>query len=131
MKFKISLLLLITIFYTKSFIHAEETDSPSDPPFMVLQEDFWVKETLNRMSLDEKIAQLMMITVYPRQSEADKDNIISEIVKHQPKGILVMQGSPVKTARWINEFQINSKVPLLVAIDGEWGLSMRIDSTIK
>lgn len=131
MKFKISLLLLITIFYTKSFIHAEETDSPSDPPFMVLQEDFWVKETLNRMSLDEKIAQLMMITVYPRQSEADKDNIISEIVKHQPGGILVMQGSPVKTARWINEFQINSKVPLLVAIDGEWGLSMRIDSTIK
>ena len=36
-----------------------------------------------------------------------------------------------KTARWINEFQSVSSLPLLVAIDGEWGPAMRIDSTIR
>ena len=41
-----------------------------------------------------------------------------------------MQGTPVKTASWIKQFQAASETPLLVAIDGEWGPAMRIDSTI-
>lgn len=41
-----------------------------------------------------------------------------------------MQGSPVKTADRINRFQEASKVPLLIAIDGEWGIAMRMDSVM-
>ncbi len=86
---------------------------------------------MGKMTVDEKIAQLLMVTAYPKQSESSKDEMINSIRKYKPGGVLVMQGSPVKTARWINEFQQNSAVPLFIAIDGEWGLSMRTDSTIK
>ncbi|MFW6309807.1 MAG: glycoside hydrolase family 3 N-terminal domain-containing protein [Prolixibacteraceae bacterium] len=93
--------------------------------------DEWVNDQLEQLSTEEKIAQLMMITVYPEQNEAAKGAVINTIRQYKPGGILVMQGTPVKTAIWINEFQQISNIPLLVAIDGEWGLSMRMDSTIR
>ena len=104
--------------------------SAGDPPFLKFMNDDWVNAQLDSLTLEDQIAQLMIITVYPKQSDAAKDKIIEEIKKGNPGGILVMQGTPVKTARWINEFQENSATPLLVAVDGEWGLSMRIDSTM-
>lgn len=101
-----------------------------DPPFLKFLNDKWVNTQMESLTLDEQISQLMMITVYPRQGDKEKNIILQEIKTLKPGGILVMQGSPVKTASWINEFQKNSTTPLLVAIDGEWGLSMRIDSTM-
>jgi beta-N-acetylhexosaminidase len=131
MTYKYLFLIIPVIFSLSTGLKPAEKTVDEDPPFLILSEDHWVKEKLGTMSLDEKIAQLMMITVYPRQTEADKERTIRLIRNYNPGGILVMQGSPVKTATWINQFQENSKIPLLVAIDGEWGLSMRIDSTIQ
>jgi beta-glucosidase-like glycosyl hydrolase/CubicO group peptidase (beta-lactamase class C family) len=102
-----------------------------DPPFLNYLHDDWVEEQLNNFSLEEKIGQLIMISAYPREEELDKNEIIEKIKKYNLGGILTMQGPPLKTAKWINEFQQNSKIPLLIAIDGEWGLSMRIDSTVR
>lgn len=102
-----------------------------EPPFIPFKNDVWVEEKLQSLSLDDKIAQLMIVTVYPKQNEASKDFMLDIVKNVKPGGILVMQGTPVKTVRWINEFQSVSKVPLLVAIDGEWGPAMRIDSTIQ
>jgi beta-N-acetylhexosaminidase len=120
---------ILTIFLTL-FIFLNEIFA-SDPPFLMYLNDPWVNAQLERMSLEEKIAQLMMLTAYPKQNEASKLKMLDQIKTHKPGGILVMQGSPVKTATWINEFQQYSKIPLLIAIDGEWGLAMRIDSTIE
>lgn len=131
MKPGIFLLLFLILFVSLSTLYAEENQQEGQPPFLLLAEDFWVKEILDSLTLEEKIAQLMMVTVYPRQGEADKTDLINTVRNYKPGGILVMQGSPVKTARWINDLQENSEVPLLVAIDGEWGLSMRIDSTMR
>ena len=102
-----------------------------DPPFVAYKNDYWVTEQLEKMTLDEKIAQLMIITAFPNQNEAGKSKVIDQIKAFHPGGILIMQGSPVKTAELINQFQEASKTPLLIAIDGEWGPGMRIDSTIK
>lgn len=102
-----------------------------DADFKKYLTDAWVNSQLEALTLEEKIAQLMMITVYPNQNETSKDKSARLIEKWNPGGILVMQGSPSKTAGWINYFQEKAKTPLLVAIDAEWGLSMRIDSTIS
>ncbi len=109
----------------------EEPAIPDDPPFMGLTADFWVKEKMERMTAGEKIAQLMMVPVFPRQGEAVLKEKTEQIRRLKPGGILVMQGSPVKTVRWINRLQEHSEVPLLVAVDAEWGLPMRIDSTMR
>lgn len=119
------LLLLIFSFYGNLNAFS------SDPPFLEFLNDEWVNEKMLELSTEEKIAQLMMITAYPTQNENSKNDIINQLKKYKPGGILTMQGDPVKTANWINDLQDNSILPLLIAVDGEWGLSMRIDSTIR
>ncbi len=122
---KIILGIILIAFFTPERIRATE------PPFLKYLNDPWVDTQLKNMSLEEKIAQLMMITAYPEQNDASKMNTLEDIKNYKPGGVLVMQGTPVKTTTWINEFQKSSKIPLLIAIDGEWGLSMRIDSTLE
>ena len=124
MNFNLKTCLLICLF-AAFFV---QRTTAADPPFLKYRSDPWVLEKLGSLSLEEKIAQLMMITVYPEQNDASKLKTLGLIGKYKPGGILVMQGSPLKTAQWINEFQLQSKIPLLVAIDGEWGASMRIDN---
>jgi beta-glucosidase-like glycosyl hydrolase/CubicO group peptidase (beta-lactamase class C family) len=116
--------LLLTAFWFN--LNAQQ-----EPPFQNYKTDKWVAEQLGKMNLDEKIAQLMTITIYPEQGELSKNKALEQIKLYKPGGILVMQGKPVESAKWINEFQQISKIPLLVAIDGEWGMSMRIDSVMK
>jgi len=117
-------ILFIIILAAQNSVRAEE------PPFLNYRNDPWVEEQIQALTLEEKIAQLMLVTVYPKQNESSKDLMLKTVKNVKPGGILVMQGEPTKTARWINEFQAVSSLPLLVAVDGEWGPAMRIDSTI-
>ena len=112
------------------FIFAQSVTRAEEPPFIKFKHDPWVEAKLQTLSLEEKIAQLMLVTVYPTQNETSKNYMLETIRHLQPGGILTMQGGPTKTAQWINEFQAVSSLPLLVAVDGEWGPAMRIDSTI-
>ena len=41
-----------------------------EPPFLKYKDDAWVNQQLQAFTLEEKIAQLMMITVYPTQNDA-------------------------------------------------------------
>ncbi|HSH19821.1 MAG TPA: glycoside hydrolase family 3 N-terminal domain-containing protein, partial [Draconibacterium sp.] len=122
--FSFIVFLIFTVFKVSVF-------AGNEPPFLKFKTDIWVNEQLGKMTLEEKIAQLMTISVYPNQGNESKNRVLEQIKLHKPGGILIMQASPVESAKWINEFQQTSKVPILVAIDGEWGLSMRIDSVMK
>ncbi|HPY81143.1 MAG TPA: glycoside hydrolase family 3 N-terminal domain-containing protein, partial [Bacteroidales bacterium] len=90
--------------------------------------DNWAKKELEKMTLEEKIAQLMMIRVYSNKDGKYEQDIIDEIAKFQPGGVCFFQGGPVRQINLTNRLQKVSKIPLLVAIDGEWGPSMRLDS---
>lgn len=102
-----------------------------DIPFAAFLDDSWVNSTLGKMTQEEKIGQLIMLTAYPNQGVAQKKILIDLIKKYKPGGILIMQGSPYETAKLINDLQAASTVPLLIAIDGETGLGFRLDSTIS
>ncbi len=80
------------------------------------------------LSPKEKIAQLLMIPVYGNKTMKHIRKISEYITDYGVGGIIVMQGSPLKFTSYINYFQKLSKIPLLVSIDGEWGVSMRWDS---
>lgn len=125
MSFDIKFLLVFLLLLNISNLKAAE------PPFLKFKNDSWVNETLKKMTLEEKIAQLMMIPAFPELGDSNKTKVQQQIDLYKPGGILVMQGSPVETTKWINDFQQQSKTPLLIATDGEWGLSMRIDSVMK
>lgn len=102
-----------------------------DPPFLRSVAEAWVDSVFNSLKDEERIAQLFMIDVHPEQGERHYREIESLIRKYNIGGIILFQGSPAQYARLTNRFQRIARTPLLTAMDGEWGLSMRTDSTIK
>lgn len=91
----------------------------------------WVDSLYRSMTIDEKIGQLFMIAAYSNKDESHQKAIEKLITDYKVGGIIFFQGGPVRQAILTNRYQASSKVPLFIAIDGEWGLSMRIDSTYR
>lgn len=87
----------------------------------------WVDSVYNSLSLEERIGQLYMASIWS-QNDREADSVRKWIDKYHIGG-LISKGGPVKQAKLTNEFQQKSKVPLLVGMDAEWGLAMRLDST--
>ena len=89
----------------------------------------WVDRQLNNMTLDEKIGQVFTVAAYTKD-ELDNTTKISEYIdKYHIGGVVFSKGNPYKQANITNRFQGESKTPLLIAMDAEWGLAMRLDST--
>ena len=107
---------------------AQESTSPLETSDVELQKS-WVDSTYNSLSLKEKIGQLYMVQVFSNQDLATKKTILNQITTHHIGGIIYSNGGPVRQAQLNNELQAASKIPLLVGMDAEWGLSMRLDST--
>ena len=93
----------------------------------------WADSVIKTLTPDERIAQLIMV----RLSSIDtRTRIVSfydttverDIKKFNIGGICLFQGGPVKQANLVNYFQSIAKTPILIAIDGETGLGMRMDS---
>ncbi len=100
------------------------------PPFLKI-ESSWVDSTLKSMSLKQKIAQLIMYPVYSNKDEQHASSIEKLVDKYGIGGVIYMQGGPVRQVILNNRLQALSKIPLLTSIDGEWGVSMRLDSVLK
>ena len=84
-----------------------------------------VDSLINAMTIDEKIGQLFMIRAFSHNDAQNINLVKSQIKKYKPGGICFFQGSPEKQASLTNEYQKLSSIPMLISIDGEWGLGMR------
>lgn len=91
----------------------------------------WVESTFKKMNRREKIAQLFMLRAQTNKGIAFQDSVAHLIEKLQVGGLVFFQGGPARQAELINRYQASVKVPLLIAMDGEWGLGMRLDSTMS
>jgi len=103
----------------------------SNYPFYLESSVKWVDSVFKGMSAEEKITQLMMIRVLSNKPLRYEDSISQAVKKYRVGGLIFFQGGPVRQAKMTNRYQSEAKVPLLIAIDGEWGLGMRLDSTIS
>ena len=95
------------------------------------KENKWVDSLYRSMTIDEKIGQLFMIAGYSNKDESHQKTIEKLVTDYKVGGIIFFQGGPVRQANLTNRYQASSKIPLFIAIDGEWGLSMRLDSTYR
>jgi len=110
----------------------------------------WVDSVFNSLTLEERIGQLLMIRVHTDQKVSQErvhdvlinkilsdeeltyfDSIINLIEKYNVGGVAFFKGYPHRQVSKTNLFQKHTKVPLFIAMDAEWGLNMRLDSTIK
>ncbi|PKP39099.1 MAG: hypothetical protein CVT98_03300, partial [Bacteroidetes bacterium HGW-Bacteroidetes-15] len=91
----------------------------------------WVDSVMNSLTLREKIAQLFMVAAYSNKDQ-NHINEISELVKDEKiGGLCFFQGGPVRQANLTNLYQSLANVPLIISMDAEWGLGMRLDSTLS
>ena len=95
----------------------------------------WVDSVFKTLSPDEQIAQLMVVRLSTIDSRTKTvtffDSAVTELVKQYNIGsICLFQGSPVKQATMINGLQAIAKTPLLVTIDAEWGVGMRMTDSV-
>lgn len=91
----------------------------------------WVDSVFHSLSKKEKIAQLMVIRAHSNLGEDHINSVIEQIQKYNVGALCFFQGGPVRQANLTNLYQSLAKTPLLVTIDGEWGLGMRLDSVTK
>ena len=89
---------------------------------------------LKKMSVDEKIGQIIQIGINPRFANQDSDyykELQRQVVENKLGGIILF-GAPIyETVHLVNRMQENAKIPLLIAIDAETGIGMRYQDAIN
>ncbi len=118
--------LLYLFFFISLMVNGQFGPNTSQDSLEQLQ---WVETRYQALSLEEKIGQLFMIIAQSDQGPQAADKIKKLIIEHGIGGVIFSTGGPVRQAHLTNEFQATSKLPLLIGMDAEWGLSMRLDST--
>ncbi len=91
----------------------------------------WVTTTFKKLRTKHKIAQLFFVRSHTNLSKSYQDSVGKVIRKERLGGVVFFQGGPARQVIRTNDYQAKSRIPLLIASDGEWGLGMRLDSTIS
>ncbi len=110
--------------------HYTEKQETYYPAFMY-SDDQWADSILNQMTVEEKIGQLFMVAAYSNKTEEEYASLEYYIKQYHLGGLIFFQGDPATQINLTNRYQAAAKYPLLIGIDAEWGLGMRLDSTIS
>ncbi len=124
------LVLIISSAFMKPLPNDVVTVNENAPPFLE-GPTYWADSIFNTLTPDERIGQLFMVAAYSNKDSSHIKKIQELISNSKIGGLIFMQGGPLRQAELINSYQKLSKIPLMVSIDGEWGLAMRLDSTVK
>ena len=116
--------LIFLIFSGKCF-------AKNDPPFYSEPGALWADSILKNLTREERIAQLIMVAAWSNKDSTHIKDVRKQITNWGIGGLIFFQGGPVREALLTNDYQKISKVPLFIGMDAEWGLAMRLDSTIR
>ena len=133
--FNFSIILgVFTFFISANNLHyyspKQNLISPKSSDFKQKQA-LWADSVLATMTLEQKIGQLFMIAAFSNRNENDYRRVEEQIRKYHIGGVIFFQGNPLKQAELTNRYQSAATIPLLIGIDGEWGLGMRLDDAFS
>ena len=97
-----------------------------DPEFVQYMHSPWVDSVFNSLSLKEQIGQMIFVELRP----SNPSTIVKALDDAQNLGVggaVLFKSTLPEAAALTNGLQQASKTPMLIAIDGEWGLGMRLD----
>ena len=69
-----------------------------------------------------------MVATYSNRDDKHYQEIDRLITEYNIGGLIFFQGGPYRQAQLNNRYQGKAKVPLMIAMDAEWGVGMRLDS---
>jgi beta-glucosidase-like glycosyl hydrolase/CubicO group peptidase (beta-lactamase class C family) len=120
--FSVCLLSLCIAFYSQA-------QEPIPQPFK--GDTAWVQAKMQSLTLDEKLGQLFMVAAYSNKGEAHKNQILQLVKNEAVGGLIFFQGTPKQQALLTNFYNQAANTPLWIAMDAEWGLSMRLSQSFK
>ncbi|MBA3900854.1 MAG: serine hydrolase, partial [Bacteroidetes bacterium] len=123
------LFFIVSNFVPFEFSCISSTFAQQPPNFLLNPQ--WADSVFNKLSPDERIAQLFMVAAYSNKDQKHVDEITKLVKEYKIGGLIFFQGGPLRQANLTNYYESLAKVPLMVSIDGEWGLAMRLDSTVQ
>lgn len=122
--------LIVGFLFTALISHSSQAQR-NIPCFESVEARNWADSVYKTMSYYEKMGQLFMVDAFSNKDVAHVAQITHLIDSFKIGGLIFFQGGPIRQANLTNFYQSRSKIPLMIGIDGEWGLSMRLDSTIR
>lgn len=120
------LLFLLLLFIVSYHVVAQPANKTVPLPKPVSEKNNWVDSVYNSLTLNQKIGQLFMIAAYSGGEKYNQPLIEKLINENGIGGLIFMQGTPIAQAEQCNRYQLQSKVPLFIGMDAEWGLGMRL-----
>ncbi|MDH5397503.1 MAG: serine hydrolase [Cyclobacteriaceae bacterium] len=95
------------------------------------KEAHWVDSVMSGLSVRDKIAQMVVIRALSDQGADYEDSLVQMVEKYKVGGITFFQGEVESQVRFTNRLQQASSIPIMISIDAEWGLGMRLRNTMS
>lgn len=92
-------------------------------------ESRWVDSVYNSLTLEQRVAQLICL----RANQPDKpfyEDVAKYIKQYNIGGVCFFRADAEAQVNQTNAWQAIAKTPLMVSIDAEWGLAMRVKKTL-
>ena len=93
-------------------------------------EDRWVDSVYNTLTLEQRVGQLFNLRANDPNKEFN-DYIDDYIERYNVGGVTFFRTDAEKLLKQANEWQSKAQTPMMIAIDGEWGIGMRINDGIS
>lgn len=111
-------LLILAIFFSVTSSYGQKN--------VISPKNRWVDSVYANLNDTERVGQLFMVAAYSGGNDYNEPAIRKLIESHSIGGLIFMQGTPEAQAVQNNNYQAMAQVPLLIAMDAEWGLGMRL-----
>ena len=124
----------LTAAVPSSLIRPEDEILPTDlskDSLFSAKADFYADSVLQALTTEQKLAQLIMPMVYPKRDKASLARFDRMVKDARFGGLLWQKGTPEDVFYLTNRMLEWAEIPMLTAMDGEWGLSMRFSGTIR
>lgn len=118
---------LIFLIFPILGLNAQNTEKQQE----IFSKGKWVDSVFNTLTEKERIAQLIMVPAWSNRDSTHLLELEDLVVKQGIGGIAFFQGGPVRQINMINRLQSLSRVPIIMGLDAEWGLGMRLDSAMR
>jgi hypothetical protein len=129
MKFLLSLLTVFCFFVNfAGSVSAADKFRPGE------KAEKWADKQLKKMTVDEKIGQLVHIGInaqFLSQDSNEYKELQRQIVDNKVGGIIVFVGDVYSTVHLVNRMQAEAKIPLLISGDFETGVAMRFPEAVN
>ena len=92
-------------------------------------ESHWVDSVYNSLTLEQRVAQLICMRAN-QPSKPFYEDVAKYIKKYNIGGVCFFRADAEAQVEKTNEWQALAQTPLMVSIDAEWGLAMRVNKTL-